>query len=230
MPKKSKSQTAKNPPAPCSDVLAKAQVNIPDIPAEAQREGITRSNAYAANRIGRISQKEIAAKTLKIHQIGRQRGYKLDTLIHDPEALQAALDDFDLTCFDLDLYPLQQLVAGWLGTTSMTLYALTSSRDISVAGNILAMHADYCVSVISSVAMSSDKPPVFSIYYLKSSHRLYDVPQISTNTISFGGFDSLNISITADSISKNTEIFTEIENGKPNSIPLPSDYSIINDK
>lgn len=201
------------------DLLAAAEINTAPITDTAKAEGLNATNAYANRRISELSQKDIHAKTLKIKQEARKRGYKLEQLAHDPEALQAALDDFDLTCFDFGLYPLQNLLAVWLNCTAPQLVALASAANVSESGQIIAAHSDYCISVISSAAMQSEKPPVFSIYYLKSAYKLFDCPNIAGSGVIFNGIGGAsitqNITINAAEITKKSEIFGEIDAQAP---------------
>ena len=196
------------------DLLLNAQITAPTVKDAAAEEGLTATNAYAAKRIGDFSRQEILKTTLLIKQEARKRGYKLDELVHAPERLQAALDDYDLTCFELGLYPLQDLLAVWLSTTSHQIVALQSAANVSEAGAMIAQHSAYCVSVISSAAMLSDKPPVFSLYYLKTAYKMFDQIQVSgtnsTNLSVISG-NGVNISISAGEIAKKTEIFAEID-------------------
>ena len=196
------------------DLLLNAQITAPTVKDAAAEEGLTATTAYAAKRIGDFSRQEILKKTLLIKQTARKRGYKLDELVHAPERLQDALDDYDLTCFELGLYPLQDLLAVWLSTTSHQIVALQSAANISEAGAMIAQHSAYCVSVISSAAMLSDKPPLFSIYYLKTAYKMFDQVSISgtnsTNLSVISG-NGVNISISAGEIAKKTEIFAEID-------------------
>ena len=196
------------------DLLLNAQITAPTVKDAAAEEGLTATNAYAAKRIGDFSRQEILKKTLLIKQTARKRGYKLDELVHAPERLQDALDDYDLTCFELGLYPLQDLLAVWLSTTAHQIVALQSAANVSEAGAMIAQHSAYCVSVISSAAMLSDKPPVFSIYYLKTAYKMFDQIQVSgtnsTNLSVISG-NGVNISISASEIAKKTEIFAEID-------------------
>lgn len=213
-PKAAKSNTEQNTPV-LVDVLENAQINVPNIQELASAENLTGTNAYAARRIDELSNKEIYAKAIKIKQIARQKKYSLDKLVHDPQALQNALDDYDLTCFTLDVYPLQHLLAVWLNTNAHQITALQSAANVSEAGSMLLSHSDYCVSVISLAAMQSGKPPLFSAYYLKTTHKMYDSPQ-KTGIIAFGnssnfGNTSFNINISAADISKNMEVFAEID-------------------
>lgn len=197
------------------DLLAAAEINTAPITDTAKAEGLNVTNAYANRRISELSQRDIMAKTLKIKQEARKRGYKLEQLAHDPEALQAALDDFDLTCFDLGLYPLQNLLAVWLNCISQQIVALSSAANVSEAGELLAAHNDYCISLISSAAMQSEKPPVFSIYYLKSAYRMYDNNINAGSGVIFNGIGGAsitqNITINAADITKKSEIFGEID-------------------
>lgn len=195
------------------DLLLNAQISAPTVKDAAAEEGLTSTNAYAVKRIGDFSRQEILQKTLLIKQAARRKGYKLDTLVHSPEQLQDALDDYDLTCFNLGLYPLQDLLAVWLSTTAHQIVALQSAANVSEAGRILAEHSAYCVSVISSAAMLSDKPPVFSIYYLKTAYKMFDQADNGQNgafctNISANG---VNISISAGEINKKSQIFAEID-------------------
>lgn len=193
--------------------LMSAEINITSVKDAAIDEGLTATNAYATKRIGDFSRQEILAKMLKIRQIARQKDYKLDALVHVPDQLQAALDDYDLTCFNLGLYPLQNLLAVWLNTTSAQLVALTSAANVSESGQMLATHNDYCVSVIASSAMLSDKPPLFSMYYLKTAYKMFDTPmqQVGGNLSLISGNVVQNISINAADISKNSQLFAEID-------------------
>lgn len=194
------------------DLLLNAQITAPTVKDAAAEEGLTATNAYAAKRIGDFSRQEILKKTLLIKQTARKRGYKLDELVHAPERLQAALDDYDLTCFELGLYPLQDLLAVWLSTTSHQIVALQSAANVSEAGAMIAQHSAYCVSVISSAAMLSDKPPVFSIYYLKTAYKMFDqVRGTNSTNLSVISGNGVNISISAGEIAKKTEIFAEID-------------------
>lgn len=209
-------EAAKSPPAvPSSaptDILATAAIQIPNTADRAKEEGLVGSNAYAQARVADLQKDEIYGKTAKLKQLARQKGYYLKDLIHDPGALQAALDEFDLACFDLGIYPVQSLVSTWLHTSAATLKAFEASREISEAGDIIAAHTDYCISVISEVALSSSKPPVFSIYYLKSVHRMYDTPQTPTISAGVGiSCGSANITINAGDISDKAQLFTEID-------------------
>ena len=207
-----------SPPATVN-LLAAATISAPTVKDAAAEEGLTGTTAYAAKRIGDFSRQDILAKTLRIKQIARQKKYKLDALVHDPEQLQVALDDYDLTCFSMGLYPLQNLLAVWLGTTAHQLVALQSAANVSEAGEILACHSDYCISVISSAAMLSDKPPLFSVYYLKTAYKMFD-NDISAKSIAngvsigFGNTNITNINISAADIAKKSQIFTEIEGEK----------------
>lgn len=197
------------------DLLTAAEINTAPITDTAKAEGLGSTNAYANKRISELSQRDIMAKTLKIKQEARKRGYKLERLAHDPAALQAALDDFDLTCFDLGLYPLQNLLAVWLNCISQQIVALSSAANVSEAGELLAAHNDYCISLISSAAMQSEKPPVFSIYYLKSAYKMYDNNFNAGSGVVFNGVGGAsitqNITINAADISKKSEIFGEID-------------------
>lgn len=194
------------------DLLLNAQITAPTVKDAAAEEGLTATNAYAAKRIGDFSRQEILKKTLLIKQAARKRGYKLDELVHAPERLQAALDDYDLTCFELGLYPLQDLLAVWLSTTSHQIVALQSAANVSEAGAMIAQHSAYCVSVIASAAMLSDKPPVFSIYYLKTAYKMFDqVSGTNSTNLSVISGNGINISISAGEIAKKTEIFAEID-------------------
>lgn len=194
------------------DLLLNAQIAAPTVKDAAAEEGLTTTNAYAAKRIGDFSRQDVLKKTLLIKQTARKRGYKLDELVHAPERLQAALDDYDLTCFELGLYPLQDLLAVWLSTTVHQITALQSAANVSEAGAMIAQHSAYCVSVISSAAMLSDKPPLFSIYYLKTAYKMFDQDngQIRGNLSVISG-NGINISISAGEIAKKTEIFAEID-------------------
>ena len=194
------------------DLLLNAQITAPTVKDAAAEEGLTATNAYAAKRIGDFSRQEILKKTLLIKQTARKRGYKLDELVHAPERLQDALDDYDLTCFELGLYPLQDLLAVWLSTTSHQIVALQSAANVSEAGAMIAQHSAYCVSVISSAAMLSDKPPVFSIYYLKTAYKMFDqVSGTNSTNLSVISGNGVNISISAGEIAKKSEIFAEID-------------------
>lgn len=197
------------------DLLTAAEINTAPITDTAKAEGLGSTNAYANRRISELSQRDIMAKTLKIKQEARKRGYKLEQLAHDPAALQSALDDFDLTCFDLGLYPLQNLLAVWLNCISQQIVALSSAANVSEAGELLAAHNDYCISLISSAAMQSEKPPVFSIYYLKSAYKMYDNNFNAGSGVVFNGVGGAsitqNITINAADISKKSEIFGEID-------------------
>lgn len=197
------------------DLLTAAEINTAPITDTAKAEGLGSTNAYANKRISELSQRDIMAKTLKIKQEARKRGYKLERLAHDPAALQAALDDFDLTCFDLGLYPLQNLLAVWLNCISQQIVALSSAANVSEAGELLAAHNDYCISLISSAAMQSEKPPVFSIYYLKTAYRMYDNNTNAGSGVVFNGVGGAsitqNITINAADITKKSEIFGEID-------------------
>lgn len=211
------------------DLLLNAQISAPTVKDAAAEEGLISTNAYAVKRIGDFSRQEILQKTLLIKQAARRKGYKLDTLVHSPEQLQAALDDYDLTCFSLGLYPLQDLLAVWLSTTAHQIVALQSAANVSEAGRLLAEHSAYCVAVISSAAMLSDKPPVFSIYYLKTAYKMFDQEkqQNSTNLSIISG-NGVNISISAGEISKKSEIFAEIDgegSDVPAAPPLPNGKS-----
>lgn len=203
------------PKAAAVDLLAAAEINSAPVTDTAKAEGLNATNAYANRRISELSQRDIMAKTLKIKQEARKRGYKLERLAHDPAALQAALDDFDLTCFDLGLYPLQNLLAVWLNCISQQIVALSSAANVSEAGELLAAHNDYCISLISSAAMQSEKPPVFSIYYLKSAYKMYDNNFNAGSGVVFSGVGGAsitqNITINAADISKKSEIFGEID-------------------
>lgn len=193
--------------------LMTTEINVTSVKDAAIDEGLTATNAYAAKRIGDLSKQEVLAKILKIRQIARQKNYRLDALVHAPDQLQAALDDYDLTCFNLGLYPLQNLLAVWLNTTSAQLIALTSAANVSESGQMLATHNDYCISVISSSAMLSDKPPLFSIYYLKTAYRMFDQEKqhAGGNLSLISGNVVQNISINAADISKNSKLFAEID-------------------
>lgn len=194
------------------DILITADISSPSVQEAAASEDLTKSNAYAVKRIGDFSRQEIIAKSLKIKQIARQKAYKLETLVHTPDRLQSALDDYDLTCFNLGLYPLQNLLAVWLNTTNAQLQALASAANVSEAGQILACHTDYCVSVISSAAMQSEKPPLFSIYYLKTVYKMFDQEkQQNAPSLSVISGNVTKINISAADITRNSQIFTEID-------------------
>ena len=97
---------------------------------------------------------------------------------------------------------------------------------IAEAGAMIAQHSAYCVSVISSAAMLSDKPPVFSIYYLKTAYKMFDQIQVSgtnsTNLSVISG-NGVNISISAGEIAKKSEIFAEIDaDGGESSVDGPA--------
>lgn len=205
--------TPSAPPATVApDLLLSAKIDTGGAAVQARAEGLNTSNAFAARRVSDLSQREIMAKTLKIKQIARERRYKLADLVHSPDALSAALDDFDLTCFDLGLFPLQNLLAVWLNTTQAQLMALASAANVSESGELIAAHSDYCVSVISSAAIAADKPPVFSIYYLKTAYKMFDsVPNVGANGSIMPNFTQNNITINAADISKNSKIFAEID-------------------
>lgn len=207
-------RSARDVPAvtsPHLDILAAAKIDVQDTAERAKKEGLTGSNAYAQARVADLQKDEIYGKTAKLKQLARQKGYYLKDLIRDPAALQAALDEFDLACFDLGLYPIQSLVSTWLHTSAATIKAFEASREISEAGDIIAAHTDYCVSVISEVALSSSKPPVFSIYYLKSAHKMFDTPQASTITANFSPGAAASITISAGDISDKAGLFSEID-------------------
>lgn len=61
--------------------------------------------------------------------------------------------------------------------------------------------------------MLSDKPPLFSIYYLKTAYKMFDQADNGQNgtfctNISANG---VNISISAGEINKKSQIFAEID-------------------
>lgn len=202
-----------------NDLLLNTEISAPTVKDAATEEGLTATNAYAVKRISDFSRQEVLQKTLLIKQAARRKGYKLDTLVHSPDQLQAALDDYDLTCFNLGLYPLQDLLAVWLSTTAHQIAALQSAANVSEAGRILAEHSAYCVSVISSVAMLSDKPPVFSIYYLKTAYKMFDQEkQQSSGVCTNISANGVNISISAGEIDKKSQIFAEID-GEGSTVP-----------
>lgn len=203
------------PAAVAPDLLLSAKIDTGGAAVQAHAEGLETSNAFAARRVSELSQRDIMAKTLKIKQIARAKRYKLAELVHSPDVLSVALDDFDLTCFDLGLFPLQNLLAVWLNTTQAQLMALASAANVSESGELIAAHSDYCVSVISSAAIAADKPPVFSIYYLKTAYRMFDnAPNLGTNGAIMPNFTQNNITINAADISKNSKIFAEIDAAK----------------
>ena len=194
------------------DLLLSAKIDTGGATVQAAAEGLTKSNAFAARRVNDLSQRDIMAKTLKIKQAARAKGYKLAELVHSPDALGAALDDFDLTCFDLGLFPLQNLLAVWLNTTNAQLVALASAANVSESGELIAAHSDYCISVISSAAMSADRPPLFSIYYLKTAYKMFDnTPTGYINGAVMPNFTQNNITINAADIAQNSKIFAEID-------------------
>lgn len=210
------SVTPSAPPAVTApDLLLSAKIDTGGATIQARAEGLEKTNAFAARRVSELSQREIMAKTLKIKQIARERRYKLADLVHSPDALSAALDDFDLTCFGFGLFPLQNLLAVWLNTTQAQLMALTSAANVSESGELIAAHSDYCVSVISSAAIAADRPPVFSIYYLKTAYKMYDcTSNMGINGSVMPNFTQNNITINAADISKNSKIFAEIDAAK----------------
>ena len=196
------------PPAVVApDLLLSSKIDTGGAAIQARAEGLNTSNAFAARRVSELSQREIMAKTLKIKQIARERRYKLADLVHSPDALSAALD---LTCFDFGLFPLQNLLAVWLNTTQAQLMALASAANVSESGELIAAHSDYCVSVISSAAIAADKPPVFSIYYLKTAYKMYDCTSNINGSV-MPNFTQNNITINAADISKNSKFFAEID-------------------
>lgn len=204
------------PTVSAPDLLLSADLSPPPVIDIANNEGLIKSNAYSAKRIRDLTDQEIQVKTLQIKQIARRKGYKLDTLVHTPDLLQTALDDYDLTCLSLGLYPFQSLLSVWLNTTKAQLVALTSAANVSEAGYMLAMHTDYCVSVVEECAIKSEKPPLFAIYYLKTEHKMYDTENNGQNVpnLSVISGNVTNINVSAADISKNSQIFTAIDSGK----------------
>lgn len=206
------------PPTAYPDRIAAAEINAPEsLSTMAEREGINKTTPYATARITDHTKKSVYAATLQLKKIARTRGYHLDMLVHQPDVLQDALDDFDLTCYDLGLYPLQHLLTVWLDTTNVQLTALVGAAQISQAGHMLAVHSDFCAAVISSAALQADKPPVFSIYYLKTAYKMFD-----DNTRSGSGLvtvapgASAHITVNAADISKKSQLFAEIDaDGEP---------------
>lgn len=200
-----------------NDLLLNTQISAPTVKDAATEEGLTSTNAYASRRIEDLSTREIQAHTLQLSQIARQRKYSLDDLVHTPEQLQHALDDFNLTCLQLNLYPLQYLLAIWLNTTAAQILALSSARNVSEAGDILARQSDYSVAVISSTAMVS-KNIAFQIYFLKATHRMYDAPLQNMQSGIIANANITNINISNSEISKKSEIFAEID-GEGSTVP-----------
>lgn len=195
------------------DLLTAANIPAPNLPQQAAAEELTGATAYQNNRVATLSRQANYAQILRIKIKAREKGYNLKSLVMDTDALQAAIDDFDITCFEAGVFPIQNLLAVWLNTTMVSLNALQAASDISPAGEIIAAHSDYCVSLISSSAFNSDKPPVFSIYYLKCAYRLYDnaPDQRQSGTTLVQGNITQNININAADISKKSQLFTEID-------------------
>lgn len=197
------------------DLLLAADITVPSVKDTAENDGLTATNAYAVKRISDLSRQEVMAKSLKIKQIARQKNYRLDALVHNPQQLQSALDDYDITCFNLGFFPLQHLLAVWLNTTAAQIIALSSAANVSESGQIIATHNDYCISVVSLAAIQSDKPPLFSIYYLKTAYQMFDQEKekgtYSGNLSLFSGNITQNITVNAADISKNSQLFAEID-------------------
>lgn len=201
--------TRPNPPALPTDLLSAAEISVPEpLQLQAVTEGFNKSNAYAAARINDITRRNINAATLKIRQEARRKKHKLSELMHDTDRLVKALDEFDLLCFEMNLYPIEHLLSLWLNCTMADIQALKTSGRSSQAGQIFRMHSDYCVGIISQNALTAEKPPVFAMYYLKTVHQMYDVP--TEQTININARQVPYNDVSADTLTSNAQIFSTL--------------------
>lgn len=196
-------------PAAPTDLLSTVEISAPEtLQFQAVTEGFNKSNAYAAARINDISRKNTNAAMLKIKQEARRKKYSLSELIYDTDRLMNALDEFDLICFEMNLYPIEHLLSLWLNCTMAEIQALKTSGRSSQAGQLLRMHSDYCVGLISQNALTSEKPPVFAMYYLKTVHQMYDIP--TEQTININARQVPYNDISADILTSNAQIFSTL--------------------
>ena len=123
-----KKSTRKKPPIQVAQAVSSLEplTNQPDtlldldisqsdsLSLQAVNEGFNKSNPYASARINENTRRRIYAASLKLKQQARIKNYKLSELMYDENKMISALDEFDILCFDLDLYPLEHLLAVWL--------------------------------------------------------------------------------------------------------------------
>lgn len=177
----------------------------------AAAEGWQKNNAYGAVRVKTLTQQQIFAQSIRLKQAARKHNYNLESLLAGPQELMIeALDRFDLFCYETNLQPLEHLLAVWLNCSIGELDAVKTTANINGNAKLIVDHQAFAVSVISQMALQSDKPPVFSMYYLKAVHRMLDVgeQQNGINVNICQNSVNARFSIDKGALQNNAQLFT----------------------
>lgn len=179
----------------------------------AAREGWAKNNAYGAARVRTLTQQQIFGQTMKLKQQARKYNYNIAELLAGPaENMIDALDKFDLMCYETGLQPLEHLLAVWLNCSIGELDAIKTTANINANAKLIVDHQAFAISVISQMAMQSDKPPVFSIYYLKAVHRMFDNNEVAQAGIAINNATiNARFSIGGSALHNNARLFIDAD-------------------
>lgn len=204
------------PYVPYISPLERANIAPPtpeQIAETAAREGWAKNNAYGATRVRTLTQQQIFGQTMKLKQQARKYNYNIAELLAGPaENMIDALDKFDLMCYETGLQPLEHLLAVWLNCSIGELDAIKTTANINANAKLIVDHQAFAISVISQMAMQSDKPPVFSIYYLKAVHRMFDNSETAQTGIAINNATiNARFSIGGSALHNNARLFIDAD-------------------
>ncbi len=106
-----------------------------------------------------------------LRKIAQKKNYKLTALCHKPKQLLAALDEFCELCLQLGILPGKESLCMWLHTSIAGLSFIRNGNNSTFEQEVIDIIRDfenYIASVWVQYANLSTKPPVFSVFYLKS--------------------------------------------------------------
>lgn len=106
-----------------------------------------------------------------LRKIANRKNYRLTELCHKPKQLLAALDEYCELCLQLGILPGKESLCMWLHTSIAGLSFIRNGNNSQFEQEIIDIIRDfenYILSVWVQYANLSAKPPVFSIFYLKS--------------------------------------------------------------
>lgn len=106
-----------------------------------------------------------------LRKIAQKKNYKLTELCHKPKQLLAALDEFCEYCLQLGILPGKESLCLWLHTSITSLAIIRNGNNSQFEQEVIDIIRDfenYIASVWVQYANLSTKPPVFTVFYLKS--------------------------------------------------------------
>lgn len=135
-----------------------------------------------------------------LRKIADRKNYQFIRLIHKPEKLLAALDEYCELCLQLGILPSKESLCMFLHT-SISSYALVSngnnSQFLQEIIDILNNFDNYIISTWVQYANLSNKPPIFSIFYLKSVY-FYDDNLSKNSKINLNIYSGNNLQVNKD--------------------------------